>query len=119
MVIDNLQALPRAFVERRDWGQFHTPKNLVMALSGEIGELTEIFQRLTPEESAAISGNRGASHRVEEEIADVLIYPLRLADVLDIDLEDAVRRKADANEAKYPVGQSEGRATKYTDLEAN
>lgn len=119
MAIDDLQALVADFAQRRDWGQFHTPKNLVMALSGEVGELTEIFQWLTPQESQAIGEDGKARARVEEEVADVFIYLLRLADVLKIDLAEAVSRKVELNEAKYPESQSRGRATKYTELEGH
>lgn len=119
MAIDDLQQLVAEFSERRDWAQFHTPKNLVMALSGEVGELTEIFQWLTPAQSSAISDDERTRRHVEEEIADVFIYLLRLADVLDIDLEEAVRKKVEANTLKYPEDKSRGRATKYTDLPEN
>lgn len=78
------------FAAEREWERFHTPKNLVMALVGEAGELSELFQWLTPEESAAARTDPTLRGRVEDEVADVFIYLLRLADVLDIDLVGAV-----------------------------
>ena len=84
MDVSREQAALRQFAHDRDWDQFHTPKNLAMALSGEVGELLAIFQWLTPEESTAIMGTGKAQH-VRDELADVLIYTLRLADVLDVD----------------------------------
>ena len=104
------------FIAERDWGQFHTPKNLVMALAGEVGELTEIFQWLTPEQSISVLADPVQAGRVQEEIADVFAYLLRLADVLGIDLETALTDKAAKNAAKYPAKAARGTAAKYTDL---
>jgi len=102
----------RRFAAARDWQQFHTPKNLAMALSVEAAELLECFQWLTPEQSAALrAGDRKA---VEEEIADVLLYLLRLSDVLDIDPLRAAQRKMTINRRKYPVALSRGSARKYS-----
>jgi NTP pyrophosphatase (non-canonical NTP hydrolase) len=102
----------RRFAAARDWQQFHTPKNLAMALSVEAAELLECFQWLTPEQSARLStGDRRA---VEEEIADVLLYLLRLSDVLGIDPLAAAGRKMRLNARKYPVALSRGSARKYS-----
>jgi len=102
----------RRFADARDWQQFHTPKNLAMALSVEAAELLECFQWLTPEQSARLAtGDRRA---VEEEVADVLLYLLRLSDVLDIDLLQAAQRKMALNGRKYPVSLSRGSARKYS-----
>jgi NTP pyrophosphatase (non-canonical NTP hydrolase) len=90
----------RDFAARRDWEAFHTPKNLVMALSGEAGELIEHFQWLTPEESDAIMKHKAAE--VEDELADVFIYLVRLADVLGVDLIAAAHAKIDRNELRFP-----------------
>jgi len=106
----------RAFAKERDWEQFHTPKNLVMALAGEAGELTEIFQWLTPEESARIMEDTEKGEAVRQELADVLQYVIRLADVLGIDIEQALWKKLKANAEKYPVSQAKGNARKYTDF---
>ncbi|WP_354642919.1 nucleotide pyrophosphohydrolase [Kitasatospora camelliae] len=116
MTISALQRELAAFAAERDWEQFHTPKNLAMALSGEAGELLELFQWLTPEQSSAVMADPGRGQQVREEIADVLAYLLRLADVLDVDVEQALTDKIAANRAKYPVHLAYGRANKYTEL---
>jgi dCTP diphosphatase len=109
-----LQAELRAFSRERDWGQFHTPKNLAMALGGEVGELLEQFQWLTAEESTSLGPDRAQA--VAEELADIFIYLARLCDVLDIDLFQAAADKLAANDAKYPADKARGRADKYTEL---
>ena len=101
-----------AFARERDWEQFHSPKNLAMALAGEAGELIELFQWLTQAESEAIDEDLRAA--VAHEMADVMIYLLRLADRLDIDLNRAVAAKMKINAAKYPVALAKGKATKST-----
>jgi NTP pyrophosphatase (non-canonical NTP hydrolase) len=116
--IADLQHLLRDFAAERNWEQFHTPKNLVMALAGEVGELTEIFQWLTPDESAAVMTDRVRAAHVSEEVADVFAYLLRLADVLGLDLEASLIAKAAQNAAKYPVETAHGTAAKYTALPA-
>ena len=101
----------RTFAEEREWQQFHTPKNLAMALSVEASELVEVFQWLTPEESAAImSTERGQA--VRDEVADVMSYLLRFADVLDIDLEAAMADKVESSAKRYTVAASKGSAAK-------
>src|SRR5690349_20930564 len=92
-----LSATLRAFVGARDWEKFHTPKNLIMALAGKVGELTELFQWLTPEESLRIMSDKVQADKVRDELADVVVYCLRLADVLDIDLTKAIRAKLKKN----------------------
>ncbi|HAF56299.1 MAG TPA: nucleotide pyrophosphohydrolase [Thauera sp.] len=104
----------RRFAAEREWERFHTPKNLAMALSGEAGELIEHFQWLTPEQSASLPG--AARDEVALELADVLLYLVRLADVLDIDLAAAARRKIEINDRRYPVERARGRADKYDRL---
>lgn len=94
-----LQAAIRDFADRRDWHQFHTPKNLAMAICGEAGELAAELQWLTPEESSSLSGE--ALEAVRLEAADVAIYLIRLCDVLDIDLALAVTDKLAINEARF------------------
>ena len=116
MSIPALQARLRDFAAERDWEQFHTPKNLVMALTGEVGELTELFQWLTARQSAEIMADPEAATRVSDEMADVLAYLLRLADVLGVDLESALVAKIGKNAVKYPAPAAFGVATKYTDL---
>lgn len=104
----------RAFADARDWGQFHTPKNLAMALAGEAGEVIEHFQWLSAEESAALADD--TRDAVALELADVLLYLVRLADVLGVDLADAARRKLSINAERYPVDKARGRADKYDSL---
>lgn len=113
MDVEAIQARLRTFVEARDWGQFHSPKNLSMALSGEAGELLELFQWLTEDQSHEIRQDPKAFPLVQQELADVLIYVLRLGDVFDIDLAAAVDQKITLNERKYPVDLAKGNATKY------
>lgn len=103
----------RAFAAERDWDQFHSPKNLAMALIGEAGELIEHFQWLTEEQSRSLDAER--RERVAEELADVLLYLVRLADRLDIDLADAAWRKIEINARKYPADVARGSAKKYSD----
>jgi NTP pyrophosphatase (non-canonical NTP hydrolase) len=112
--LETLKARLRDFVAERDWDQFHNPKNLVMALVAEAGELVEHFQWLTLEQSANLP--RDTLAEVELEVADVLLFLLRLCDKLDIDPVLAAARKLELNAAKYPVAQARGRATKYTKL---
>lgn len=100
MDVQSWQGKLRSFAEERDWSQFHTPKNLAMALSVEVSELLEIFQWLTPEESARVMASQRADD-VRDEVADVMIYLLRLADVLAIDLDATVRDKVARNDERF------------------
>lgn len=106
----------RAFVAERRWEQFHTPKNLGMALCSEAAELLELFQWLTPAESRRIMKDPVKAKAVSHELADVFYYLLRLADLLDVDLEKAFWEKMEHNKAKYPVKQARGNAKKYHEL---
>jgi len=101
----------RRFAAEREWERFHTPKNLAMALSGEAGELIEHFQWLSAEQSASLPAPEREA--VALEMADVLLYLVRMADVLGIDLADAARRKMAINARRYPVELARGRADKY------
>jgi NTP pyrophosphatase (non-canonical NTP hydrolase) len=100
--LGELADLLRAFAQARNWEQYHTPKNLAMALAGEAGELLACFQWLTPSESARIMQDTTAAAAVESELADVLQYLIRLADVLEVDLAGAVRKKVQVNEKRFP-----------------
>lgn len=113
--LDELGARLDAFVEERDWGPFQSPKNLSMALAGEVGELIEHFQWLTEEQSWELSGE--ALDAVRAEIADVQVYLLMLARKLNIDVVQAAHDKIEVNAKKYPVDQARGHARKYTDLD--
>ena len=104
-----------AFVAERDWAQFHTPKNLTMGVAIEAAELMEHFLWSTDAESAALDPVR--RERIAQEMGDVLIYLVRLSQVVDIDLVAAASAKLAQNRLKYPVEKARGRATKYVDLE--
>lgn len=95
----------REFAAARDWEKFHTPKNLSSALSVEASELLEIFQWLTPEESSAVMADDKNRAAVLDEMADVLIYLVRMADVLDVDLVVAANAKVSRNETRFPLGK--------------
>lgn len=103
----------REFAEARDWDQFHSPKNLSMALSAEVAEIVEHFQWLTEEQSCNLPQKK--LDEVETELADTLIYLIRLADKLNIDLLKAAENKIEVNEQKYPVEKAKGNAKKYTE----
>lgn len=112
MNIDEIQARLADFAKEREWEQFHSPKNLSMALAGEVGELLEIFQWLTEEQSQLSSLSEDQLAAATEELADVLIYALRLADKLDINLQDAISNKIDKNGLRYTVEASKGNSGK-------
>lgn len=111
MDVAKIQDQLRRFAAERDWDQFHSPKNLVMALAGETGELLDLFQWLTEEQSKQPDSK--TMGLAKQEMADVLLYLLRLADKLDIDLEQAALEKIQLNSEKYPVEQARGNADKY------
>jgi dCTP diphosphatase len=111
--VAQLQAQLRAFTRERDWEQFHTPKNLAMALAGEVGELLEIFQWLTPAEADSVMSSERADD-VRDELADVLIYLARLADVLDVDLAEVARVKLERNRQRFPSDEVRGKADHRT-----
>ena len=118
--IDNLDTLRqriREFAFAREWERFHTPKNLAMALAVEAAELLEPFQWLTAEQSQHLSVEQREA--VRQEIADVLIYLTRLADLLEIDLLDAAADKLAINARKYPVDKAHGNALKYSEHPSN
>ena len=108
-----LTARVRRFADERDWQQFHSPKNLASALIVEAAELLEHFQWLTGAESESLDAEKRAA--VEHELADVLIYLVRLADRLDVDLIDAAAKKLAINAQKYPVEVAKGSNKKYTE----
>lgn len=111
-----LKARVLAFARERDWEQFHAPKNLSMALAAEAGELMEHFLWATPEQSQAIVRDAAKRPRIEEELADVVIYALELANIAGIDVAGAIERKMTQNALKYPVEKARGRSDKYTEL---
>jgi len=112
--INTLKHQLREFADTRDWNQFHSPKNLSMALSIEAGEIMEHFQWLTQEQSKDLPADK--LDEVASELADTLLYLIRLADKLDIDLLAAAQNKIKLNGQKYPVEKSRGNAKKYTEF---
>lgn len=104
MNIEDLRNELRRFAAAREWDDYHTPKNLVMALSGEVGELTDLFQWLTPEEAARAMEDPELAWNVRDELADVMHYLVRLADKLDVDLIEAAFAKIERNEKRFPTG---------------
>jgi len=113
--IESLRDILREFARERDWDQFHTPKNLSMALIAEAAELVEHFQWVDGETSHLLEEKVRPS--VEEEIADIFIYLVRIADKLGIDLYQAAGRKIEINARKYPADKVRGSARKYTEYE--
>ncbi|MFV8817132.1 nucleotide pyrophosphohydrolase [Haliea sp. E17] len=113
-MVEDIAKELRRFASERDWEQFHSPKNIVMALGVEAAELMEIFQWLSEEQSFSLSDEQ--RRQVEEEAGDVLNYLIRLCDLLNIDLLQAARDKIKVNAEKYPVDQAKGKALKYTQL---
>ena len=111
MNFEQAAAKALAFREERDWAQFHNPKDLAMSISIEAAELLEVFQW-----SGADLEVTAKANKAKEELADVAIYCIYLADRLGVDLADAISDKIDANSAKYPADKSRGSARKYTEL---
>ncbi|ANJ09955.1 nucleotide pyrophosphohydrolase [Streptomyces parvulus] len=101
-----LQRRLAEFAAARHWQPYHTPKNLVAALSVEAGELVEIFQWLTPEQSAAVMADPDTAHRVRDEVADVLAYLLQFCEVLDVDPLAALAAKIERNESRFPAPEA-------------
>ena len=104
--ISALEAALQTFADERDWQQYHSPKNLAMALTGEVGELVELFQWLTEEQSKLVAQDPKTARAVRNELADVLLYLVRLSSVLGVDLNEAVAAKLASNSQKYPAGDS-------------
>jgi dCTP diphosphatase len=110
----NIQHRIREFRDARDWMQFHNPKNLAISIVLEAAELLEHFQWKSPDESEAHA--KAARDEIADEIADVSVYLIELADNLGVDLERAILTKLDKNAAKYPAEKAKGNAKKYTEL---
>ena len=111
--LEDLKKRIRRFADERDWDQFHTPKNLAMALIVEAAELVEHFQWLTSDESQSLTAAKRAE--AEAELADILIYLVRIADKLDIDLYRAAIEKLQRNAEKYPAEKVRGKSRKYSE----
>ncbi|WP_127131593.1 nucleotide pyrophosphohydrolase [Georgenia sp. SYP-B2076] len=116
MDISDVLTRLRAFTDERDWAQFHTPRNLTLALVGEVGELAELMQWRTDEEVRAHARTDAGRDALADELADVFTYLVEIADSLGIDLDAAVHAKITKNAAKYPVDLSRGSNAKYTEL---
>ena len=115
MNLDDLRLELAQFAQDRDWDQFHSIRNLLLALVGEVGEVAEIVQWTKDEDIPALL-NDGGREKLAEELADILLYLVRLADRSGVDLEKAVKEKLLLNAQKYPVNQARGSAKKYTEL---
>jgi NTP pyrophosphatase (non-canonical NTP hydrolase) len=111
--LTELEARILTFMRDRDWEQFHTPKNLLLALAGELGELAEHFQWLTDAEALELSDSKRSA--VADEIADIQIYLLLLSSRLEINIADAVEQKMSTNAEKYPADKVRGSARKYNE----
>ena len=105
-----------AFVRERDWEQFHSPKNLSMALAAEAAELMEHFLWATPEASRDVANDPAKRAKIAEELADVVIYALEFANATGLDVASSIEEKSEANGRKYPVEKARGRSAKYTEL---
>ena len=114
--LQELQGLVLQFAKDRDWLQFHSPKNISMAISAEAAELLEHFLWDEGEESLKKTQDAKSRVAIEEEVADVIILSLQFANVTGIDLGKSIRRKLALNEKKYPIDRSRGNARKYTEL---
>ncbi len=114
--IAELKARLLAFVHERDWEQFHTPKNLSMALAAETGELMEHFLWTTAEQSYSVAREPAKRSKIADELADVVIYAIEFANITGLDISAAIEAKMAANAQKYPVEKARGRAEKYTEL---
>ena len=115
MELGELSANVQAFTEERDWAQFHTVRSLILSIQSELGELAEVVQWVP---DAQLTDDWVESHRgrLEEEVADVFIYLIRLSQVLNVDLIKVAEEKMQQNAIKYPVEKARGRADKYTEL---
>lgn len=114
--VEKLAASLQRFADDRDWQQFHSPKNLLLALTGEVGELCEIFQWMSEADSVAAAKHPSTAQAVNDELADVLMYLVRLSSVLGVDLNEAITSKLALNGQKYPVDKAKSTSKKYDQL---
>ena len=113
--VEKLKQELRTFVAQRDWDKFHNPKNIAMALTCESAELLEIFQWLSASDAAEAKNDPVTKEKASHELADILVYAIRLADLMEIDLPVSIKRKLEINNEKYPVHVVKGSAKKYTE----
>lgn len=111
-----LKAITAKFARERDWEQFHAPKNLSMAISAEAGELMEHFLWVSPQESVSLCGTPEKRSKIEEELADIVLFSVQFANMTGIDIASAVAAKVAKNAARYPVEKAKGKSDKYSDL---
>ena len=116
ITIEELKKLVITFRDERDWKKFHTPKDLAVSLSIEAAELLELFQWKTNEEIKELIKNNEKYQNVCEELADVIVYCIDLADAINADVSEIVKKKLEHNEKKYPIEKAKGSAKKYTEL---
>jgi dCTP diphosphatase len=114
--VSELRERVLAFVRERDWEQFHSPKNLSMALSAEAAELMEHFLWASPEDSRTVAKDPAKRAKIAEELADVVIYALEFANITGLDVAASIESKIAANALKYPVEKARGRSAKYDEL---
>lgn len=114
--VSELRGRVMAFARERDWVQFHSPKNLSMALAAEAGELMEHFLWSESAASAAVVADPAKRQKIADELADIVIYALEFANVSGLDVAAAIEAKLVQNAAKYPVEKARGNAKKYTEL---
>ena len=114
--VAELKSRVLAFVRERDWEQFHSPKNLSMALAAEAGELMEHFLWASPEQSKAIAADAAKRQKIADELADVVVYALEFANATGLDVSASIEAKMIANAKKYPVEKAKGRSEKYDEL---
>lgn len=114
--IQSLKDRILAFAQERDWEQFHSPKNLSMAIAAEAAELMEHFLWQTAESSRNDVLTEPLREKISEEIADILIFAIEFANVAEIDIASAIREKMEKNAQKYPISKAKGRSEKYTEL---
>ncbi|MEE2937970.1 MAG: nucleotide pyrophosphohydrolase [Planctomycetota bacterium] len=106
-----------AFAKERDWEQFHDPKNLVMAMVSEMGELSEHFRWVRSEDAFAAAADPANVEEIAHELADILMFALEFANVCDIDITDAIISKLEINRQRYPIEKAKGRSDKYNRLD--
>ncbi len=114
--LDELKREVLTFAQDRDWLQFHSPKNLSMAIASESAELMELFLWCESHDSRALPEDAESKTRIEEELADIIIFALQMANVAEIDLDEAIRAKLRTNSEKYPVEKCRGRSVKFSEL---
>jgi NTP pyrophosphatase (non-canonical NTP hydrolase) len=114
--LEELKQRVLAFARERDWEQFHSPKNLSMALAAEAAELMENFLWMSPEDSRSVAGDPRKREAIEHELADIIIYALQFANQSGIDVASAIATKMAVNARKYPVEKARGRSEKYNEL---